>query len=125
MFTYNLSIFLTSTAFVSTNAKYGIPLSRYAVFLKNCPLEQRSIVARFLYVVCVYFREGKPLPYGICVYLCRGGVSPPVFLRYTNKLSINQPVILSEMRSNLRSRTSAKRIAERKREAFKPTRDMA
>ena len=31
--------FLTSTAFVDTNAKYGIPLSRYAVFLKNCPLE--------------------------------------------------------------------------------------
>ena len=31
-FTYSLSIFLTSTAFVSTNAKYGIPLSRYAVF---------------------------------------------------------------------------------------------
>ena len=35
MFTYNLSIFLTSTAFVGTNAKYGIPLSRYAVFLKT------------------------------------------------------------------------------------------
>ena len=34
-----LSIFLTSTAFVSTNTKYGIPLSRYTVFLKNCPLE--------------------------------------------------------------------------------------
>jgi len=35
MFIYNLSIFLTSTASVSTNAKYGIPLSRYAVFLKT------------------------------------------------------------------------------------------
>ena len=30
-----MSISLTSTAFVSTNAKYGIPLSRYAVFLKT------------------------------------------------------------------------------------------
>ena len=38
MFIYVLSIFLTSTAFVSTNAKYGIPLSRYTVFLQNCPL---------------------------------------------------------------------------------------
>ena len=27
-----VSIFLTSTAFVDTNAKYGIPLSRYTVF---------------------------------------------------------------------------------------------
>ena len=35
MFIYNLSIFLTSTASVSTNANYGIPLSRYAVFLKT------------------------------------------------------------------------------------------
>ena len=35
MFIYDLSIFLTSTAFVSTNAKYDIPLSRYAVFLKT------------------------------------------------------------------------------------------
>ena len=30
--------FLTSTALVSTSAKYGIPLSRYAVFLQNAPL---------------------------------------------------------------------------------------
>ena len=44
MFTYALSIFLTSTAFVSTNAKYGIPLSRYAVFLYN---ENHAIVAWF------------------------------------------------------------------------------
>ncbi len=32
MFIYDLSIFLTSTAYVDTNAKYGIPLWRYAVF---------------------------------------------------------------------------------------------
>ena len=35
MLTYALSIFLASTAFVDTNAKYGIPLSRYTVFLKT------------------------------------------------------------------------------------------
>ena len=35
MFIYDLAIFLTSTAFVDTNAKYGIPLSRYTVFLKT------------------------------------------------------------------------------------------
>ncbi len=35
MFIYDLSIFPTSTAFVDTNAKYGISLSRYAVFLKT------------------------------------------------------------------------------------------
>jgi len=33
LFIYDLSILLTSTAFVDTKAKYGIPLSRYAVFL--------------------------------------------------------------------------------------------
>jgi len=38
MFTYDVSIFLTSTAFVDTKAKYGISLSRYTVFLQNCPL---------------------------------------------------------------------------------------
>ena len=38
LYCHGLSIFLTSTAFVSTNAKYGITLSRYAVFLQNCPL---------------------------------------------------------------------------------------
>ena len=38
MFIYDLSFFLTSTAFVSTNVKYGIPLLRYTVFLQNCPL---------------------------------------------------------------------------------------
>jgi len=42
LFIYDLSIFLTSTAFVFTNAKYGIPLSRYTVFLQNCPLENSS-----------------------------------------------------------------------------------
>ena len=31
----DLSIFLTRTAFVDTKAKYGIPLLRYAVFLKT------------------------------------------------------------------------------------------
>ena len=35
LFTYGLSFFLTSTAFVDTNAKHGIPISRYAVFLKT------------------------------------------------------------------------------------------
>jgi len=38
MFAYDVSIFLTSTAFVSTNAKYGISLAKYTVFLQNCPL---------------------------------------------------------------------------------------
>ena len=38
MFIYALSFFLTSTAFVDTNAKHGTPLSRYAVFLQTCPL---------------------------------------------------------------------------------------
>ncbi len=35
MFIYKLSIFLTSTAFVDTNAKYGTSLSKYTVFLKT------------------------------------------------------------------------------------------
>jgi len=39
LFIYDLSIFLTSTAFVDTKAKYGIPLSKYTVFLQNGPLE--------------------------------------------------------------------------------------
>ena len=38
MFIYASSTFLTSTAFVSTNVKYGIPLSRYTVYLQNYPL---------------------------------------------------------------------------------------
>ena len=48
-FIYTLSIFLTSTAFVSTNAKYGIPLSRYTVFLQNCPLGYTLKVCSFLF----------------------------------------------------------------------------
>ena len=32
MFIYALSFFLTSTAFVDTNAKHGISQKRYAVF---------------------------------------------------------------------------------------------
>ena len=43
MFAYNLSILLTSTAFVSTNAKYGIPLLRYTVFLKNTAYLERDV----------------------------------------------------------------------------------
>ena len=35
LFTYVLSIFLTSTAFVDTKAKYSIPLSSYTIFLKT------------------------------------------------------------------------------------------
>ena len=35
MFTYGLSILLISIAFMSINAKYGIPLLRYAVFSKT------------------------------------------------------------------------------------------
>lgn len=54
MFIYNLSIFLTSTAFVDTNAKCGISLSRYAVFWKTCPLEYNSMVPSFLFWVELY-----------------------------------------------------------------------
>ena len=50
MFIYDLAIFLTSTAFMDTKAKYGIPLSRYTVFLQNCPLERRSNVAGILFL---------------------------------------------------------------------------
>ena len=49
MFIYALSIFLTSTAVVSTNKEYGIPLSRYAVFFKNCPLGYNPIRHLFLF----------------------------------------------------------------------------
>ena len=49
MFIYDLSFFLTSTAFVPTNAKYGIPLSRYTVFFENCPLGDAPISADFLF----------------------------------------------------------------------------
>ncbi len=44
MFIYDLSFFLTSTAFVPTNAKYGIPLSRYTLFFENCPLGDAPIL---------------------------------------------------------------------------------
>ena len=60
MFTYALSIFLTSTAFVPTNAKYGIPLSRYTVFFENCPLGDAPIVRVF-----VAFIEKELTP---CIY---------------------------------------------------------
>ena len=49
MFIYDLSFFLTSTAFVPTNAKYDIPLSRYTVFFENCPLGDAPIGLNFLY----------------------------------------------------------------------------
>ena len=49
MFIYDLSFFLTSTAFVPTNAKYGIPLSRYTVFFENCPLGDAPISADIFY----------------------------------------------------------------------------
>ena len=34
LFTYDLSIFLTSTAFVDTNAKYGTPFEIYRILAK-------------------------------------------------------------------------------------------
>ena len=49
MFIYDLSFFLTSTAFVPTNAKYGIPLSRYTVFFENCPLGDAPIGRHLFY----------------------------------------------------------------------------
>ena len=51
MFIYDLSIFLTSTAFVDTNAKYGIPLLRYTVFFENYPFgyDPNSAVCFFVY----------------------------------------------------------------------------
>ena len=64
MFIYNSSIFLTSTAFVDTNAKYGIPLSRYTVFLQNCPLERSPIRSVFFYyeiLVASSFSEASRL----------------------------------------------------------------
>ena len=53
MFTYDVSIFLTSTAFVDTKAKYGISLSRYTVFLQNCPLEEHPKAAALFIVLVV------------------------------------------------------------------------
>ena len=49
MFIYDLAISLTSTVFVDTKAKCGIPLSRYTVFLQNCPLERHSNRYLFLF----------------------------------------------------------------------------
>ena len=39
LFIYDLSIFLTSTAFVDTNAKDGIPFFKICRVFENCPLE--------------------------------------------------------------------------------------
>ena len=50
MFIYDLSFFLTSTAFVPTNAKYGIPLSRYTVFFENCPLGDAPMGSSLFYL---------------------------------------------------------------------------
>ena len=47
MFIYDLSIFLTSTAFVDTKAKYGIPILRYAVFLKTVLQSDALMLASF------------------------------------------------------------------------------
>ena len=55
MFTYEMSIFLTSTAFVATNTKYGIPLSRYTVFLQNCPLERGSKATVFFSKIIFHY----------------------------------------------------------------------
>ena len=49
-FTYDLSILLTSTAFVGINAKYGIPLLRYTVFFENCPLGYNPNGCRFYFL---------------------------------------------------------------------------
>jgi len=51
LFIYDLSFFLTSTAFVDTNAKYGIPLSRYTVFFGNCPLGDAPIGVPVLFCI--------------------------------------------------------------------------
>jgi len=56
MFIYDLSFFLTSTAFVPTNAKYGIPLSRYTVFFENCPLGDAPIPLQFFCKQAVFSR---------------------------------------------------------------------
>ncbi len=54
MFIYDLSFFLTSTAFVDTNAKYGIPLLRYTVFLKKMSFRVMHKCAR---VFCAFTRR--------------------------------------------------------------------
>ena len=55
-----LSFFLTSTAFVDTKAKYGIPLSRYTVFLQNCPLARLAKRVRFFFA---YFSGSRYFQY--------------------------------------------------------------
>ena len=57
MFTYTMSIFLTGTAFVSTKAKYGIPLSRYTVFFRTVLKSNTLTLRGFLSV----FKKQKPL----------------------------------------------------------------
>ena len=57
MFTYTMSIFLTSTAFVSTKAKCGIPLSRYTVFFRTVLKSNTLTLRGFLSV----FKKQKTL----------------------------------------------------------------
>ena len=49
MFTYNMSIFLTSTAFVSTNAKIRHTSFKIYRILENCPLGYDSKGSGFVY----------------------------------------------------------------------------
>ena len=60
LFIYDLSILLTSTAFVDTKAKYGMPLSRYTVFFENCPLEYNS-KAKVRFLLCRFGLKFCPL----------------------------------------------------------------
>ena len=62
MFIYDLSFFLTSTPFVPTNAKYGIPLSRYTVFFKNCPLGDAPIESASFFIRRPHPRRRLRLP---------------------------------------------------------------
>ena len=48
MFIYDLAIFLTSTAFVVTNAKYGISRKGYTAFLKTV-LRNTTPLSRIFY----------------------------------------------------------------------------
>ena len=57
MFIYDLAIFLTSTAFVDTKAKHGIPLSRYTVFLQNCPLAYTPYSVGFFVIAFLRWRR--------------------------------------------------------------------
>ena len=51
--------FLTSTAFVDTNAKYGTPLSRYAVFLKIV-LWSEALFELPLFCMCLIYYNCLP-----------------------------------------------------------------